>query len=138
MHSEIKTLGHPRAALLGFAVAVLAYNVLALLKAVTEQAHRGAHPELEVSTYHLAVEITSMYESMAVMVPPEYLPCADDDPQRLLQRLLRLAAALNPRQLASSKRKPKSTRANVGYVSGLIARSHVSTARVIRQVGKRC
>jgi IS4 transposase len=32
LHSEIKSLGHPRAALLGFAVAVLAYNVLSLLQ----------------------------------------------------------------------------------------------------------
>jgi len=31
LHSEIKSLGHPRAALLGFTVAVLAYNVLSLL-----------------------------------------------------------------------------------------------------------
>lgn len=32
LHSEIRTLGHPRAALLGFATAVLAYNVLSLPK----------------------------------------------------------------------------------------------------------
>jgi IS4 transposase len=137
MNGEIKTLGHPRAALLGFAVAVLAYNVLALLKAVTEQAHRAAHPQLDVSTYHLAVEISSMYESMAVIVPPEHWPRADDDPQRLLQRLLRLAAGLNPKQLATSKRGPKNTCANVGYVSDSIARSHVSTARIIREAGRR-
>lgn len=31
LHSEIKSLGHPRAALLRFAATVLAYNVLALL-----------------------------------------------------------------------------------------------------------
>jgi len=31
LHSEIGSLGHPRAALLGFAVAVLAYNVLAVI-----------------------------------------------------------------------------------------------------------
>lgn len=38
--SEIKTLGHPGAALPGFAVAVLAYNVLTLLKQFIEHAHR--------------------------------------------------------------------------------------------------
>lgn len=54
LHSEIKTLGHLRAALLGFAVAVLAYNVLAVLKLLTEHAHRQSLPDLEVSTYHLA------------------------------------------------------------------------------------
>jgi len=39
LHSEIRTLGHSRAALLGFAAAVLAFNVLALLKRCVEQAH---------------------------------------------------------------------------------------------------
>jgi IS4 transposase len=52
LHSEIKSLGHPRAALLGFTVAVLAYNVLSLLQRAVEQAHRQEQPNLEVSTYH--------------------------------------------------------------------------------------
>ena len=37
LQSEIRSLGHPRAALLGFAVAVLAYNVLAVLQRCIEQ-----------------------------------------------------------------------------------------------------
>ena len=40
LHSEVRSLGHPRAALLGFAVAVLAHNVLALLARCVEQAHQ--------------------------------------------------------------------------------------------------
>ena len=55
LHSEIRSLGHPRAALLGFAVAVLAHNVLALLQRCVEQAHQDRKPSLEVSTYHLAL-----------------------------------------------------------------------------------
>jgi IS4 transposase len=132
LHSEIKSLGHPRAALLGFASAVLAYNVLALLKRVIEQAHRATHPELDVSTFHLTVEITSGYEAMALALPPEHLPCASDlPPPQLMQRLLTLAARLKPKQLASSKRAPK-PKLPKGYVDGSIARSHVATARVIK------
>lgn len=136
LNSEIKSLGHPKAALLGFAVAVLAYNVLALLKRVTEQAHRAEYPELDVSTYHLTVEIASNYEGMITLVPPQQLPCADDDPQQFLQRLLRLAQRLKPRQLATSKRAPKSAAAK-GYVHGSIARSHVATHRVLKAAAKR-
>lgn len=77
LHSEIRSLGHPRAALLGFTTAVLAYNVLALLKRVIEQAHQSTHPELDVSTYHLTVEITSGYEAMALALPAEHLPRVD-------------------------------------------------------------
>ena len=137
LNSEIKTLGHPRAALLGFAVAVLSYNVLSLLKMVTEQAHRATHPTLDVSTYHLGLEVASSYGSMLVLVPNEHLPCADGDPQRLLEQLLRLASGLSPKQLATSKRGPKKSRANEGYVDGATARAHVSTARLIAEKGKR-
>ena len=59
LHSEIRSLGHPRAALLGFAVAILAYNVLAVLKrsaeiapAQTDEANTVAP---DVSTYYLAL-----------------------------------------------------------------------------------
>lgn len=132
LHSEIKSLGHPRAALLGFAAAVLAYNVLALLKRVIEQAHEVTHPELDVSTFHLTVEINSGYEAMALALPPEHLPQVGElAPCQLMQRLLGLAARLKPRQLATSKRAPK-PKVPKGFVDGALARSQVATARVIR------
>ena len=60
LHSELGSLGHPRAALLGFAAAVLANNVLALSQRVVEQVHRpppvpqvpAVSPLLEVSCFH--------------------------------------------------------------------------------------
>lgn len=132
LHSEVRSLGHPRAALLGFAVAVLSYNVLALLKRVIEQAHRPLKPELEVSTYHLAQHIKSGYEGMLIALPAEHWPGAgeDEDPRRLTQRLLHLARHIAPRQLATSKRAAKTDKAK-SYVDARIARSHVSTARVL-------
>lgn len=133
LHSEIKSFGHPRAALLGFAVAVLAYNVLALLQRVVQQAHLAQHPNLEVSTYHLAQHIKSGYEGLTIALPPEHWPCVSDvdDPQDLVRRLLRLARHIPAKQVATSKRGPKIDKGK-GYVDGTIARSHVSTDRVLK------
>ena len=137
LHSEIKSLGHPRAALLGFTVAVLAYNVLALLQRAVEQAHRPAQPKLEVSTYHLAEHVKSGYEGMLIALPAEYWSDrADQSPQWLAQRLLGLAARISPKQVATSKRGPKIDKPR-GYVEGSIARAHASTARVLEQARKK-
>jgi hypothetical protein len=110
LHSEVKTLGHPKAALLGFAVAVLAYNVLALLKEVTQRAHCATYPALDVSTYHLAVEIASTYEAMMLTLPAEHLPRADDDPGKLLQRLLLLALCSAPNSWPPASVRPSPLR----------------------------
>lgn len=133
LHSEIKSFGRPLAALLGFAVAVLAYNVLALLQRVVQQAHREHNPELDVSTYHLAQHIKSGYEGLTIALPPEHWSrvSEEDDPTAMLQRLLRLARHIRPKQVATSKRGPKIHSAK-GYVDGKTARSHFSTDRVLK------
>ena len=43
---------------LGFATALLAYNALSLLKRCVERAHQEKQPELDVSTYHLATQVS--------------------------------------------------------------------------------
>jgi IS4 transposase len=132
LNSEIATLGHPRAALLGFTVAVLAYNQLSLLKRCVEHAHRQGAPQLDVSTYHLAQHVRGAYEGLLIAVPPAHWP--DSGPQgtdQVVQRLLALARRIIPRQVATSKRGPKIEKPK-GWVEGAKARAHVSTARVLK------
>jgi len=132
LHSEIRSRSHPRAALLRFAVALLAYNVLALLQRCVEQVHWEQEPPPEVSTYHLALRIRSSYEGPLITLPPEQWPSHDGDPTTLADRLLRLARNIDPRQGVTSNRGPKITKTR-GYVDRAIARAHVSTARVLAQ-----
>lgn len=139
LNSELRSLGHPRAALLGFAVAVLAYNVLALLARCVEQAHRPPphEPPPEVSTYHLALQVRSSYEGMLVAVPPEcWPPWHEADPAHLAERLLQLARHIDPKRVATSKRKP-TPRTPKDYVDSKTARAHVATARVLAQARTR-
>ena len=137
LHSELRSLGHPRAALLGFATALLAHNVLALVQRCVEQVHQPtpetAPPKTapEVSCFHLAQHIKSGYEGLLIAVPPEYWPSQHDaDPVRLAERLLHLARHIDPRRVVLSKRKPK-PKTPKGYVDGATARAHVATARVL-------
>src|SRR3954471_10419936 len=116
LHSEIRSLGHPRAALLGFAVAVLAHNVLALLQRCIERTHQATDPALQVSAYHLALQIRSRYEGMLIALPAEqWSSCSDADPATLAERLTRLARNIVPRQVAASPRGPKPA-ARKGYL----------------------
>jgi hypothetical protein len=131
LHSEIRSLGHPRAALLGFAVAILAYNVLHLLKHSVERAHCQELPDLDVSTYYIAVDLRVEYEGMLIALPaPTWQSWSDADPRVIADRLLELARRLDPRRLATHKRGPKIKKPK-GYVDAAVARAHVSTARVL-------
>src|SRR4051812_10643026 len=133
LQSEIRSLGHPRAALLGFAVAVLAYNVLAVLQRCIEQVHRAPHPSLQVSVYHLALQIRRGYEGMLIALPAEpWLATDAANPATVAEYLTRLAHNVVPRQLAASPRGPKRA-AKRGYVDAAVAREHVATARVLAQ-----
>jgi hypothetical protein len=61
-----------------------------------------------MKAFHLTVEINSGCEAMDLALPPEHLPQVGAlAPCQLMGRLLRLAARLKPRQLATSKCAPK-------------------------------
>ena len=132
LHGEIASLGHPRAALLGFAVSVLAHNVLALLGRCVEQAHQPqkGEPPFAVSLFHLTLHVTHAYGGLLVAIPPQAWPSWDADPERLAERLLGLARHIKPRAVAVSKRGPK-PKTPKSYVDGKTARAHIATARVL-------
>jgi IS4 transposase len=137
LKSEITTLGRPRAALLGFAVALLAYNILATLKRCVEFAHQEQLPQLEVSSYYLALDLRNGYEGMLVALPASHWQqWANVDPPTLTEQLLRIAHNTRPAGLAAAKRTPK-VKKTKEYVDVLQASAHFSTYRVLRDAKKR-
>lgn len=64
LHSEVKSRGHPCAALLAFGVVVLAYNVLTVLQSAVCHAHHLQDGKLEFSPFYAAVEIRAHYTGM--------------------------------------------------------------------------
>jgi IS4 transposase len=132
LHSEIPTLGQPRAALFAFGVAILAYNVLALIsRAITIQ-HQLDPSKIQISPFYLATEIKATYRGMMLATDaPTWQRYDEMDAHELAQMLLRIAAHANPRALRSHPRGPK-LRATKKYVSRGEAQRHVATARVLK------
>lgn len=135
LHSEVRTLGAPRAALLAFGVALLAYNVLTLLKTAVriQHADRLAKEQMEISPYYIAVEIRANHAGMLMAMPAAvWQPYASLSVKELAKLLLKLAANLDPERFRSHPRKPK-VKKKKGYASKLVIASHVATARLLNR-----
>jgi hypothetical protein len=132
LHSEVRTLGHPRAALLALGVAVMAYNVLAVLQAAVEAEHEWAASGLQVSSYYVAGEVKAAYGGMMIAIPSaDWEPYEEQSASELSHTLRQMAARVNPAKLRKHPRAPKK-KTRKGYVPGEVARKHVATARVLR------
>jgi len=132
LQSEIPALGHPRAALLAFGVAILAYNVLALIsRAITVQ-HQLDTEKLEISSFYVAITIKADYAGMMIAVEPSTWDGYEQfSSRKLAQTMLHIAAHAQPHRLRKHPRGPKA-RVKKGYVSHRAAQRHVATARVIK------
>jgi hypothetical protein len=92
----------------GFAVAILAYNVLHLLKHSVEQAHREKLLDPDASTYYVAIDLRAEYEGMLIALSATaWQSRSETDPRTIADRLIELAQRLNPRRLATHRRGPK-------------------------------
>ena len=133
LSSEVASLGQPRAALLAFGVAVLAYNVLAVLQAAVRATHDLQAAEMELSAYYFAAEVKAHYAGMMVAIAVAAWRAYDAlTAQQLGQRLMQIAAHADPVALRKHPRglKPPNKK---GYAPLAVARRHVSTARVIKE-----
>lgn len=105
---ELHTLAYPKAALLGFCVALLAFNVLAVVKAALRAVHGVAPIEDELSTYYVADEIAGTYRGMMIAIPEqEWDVFATMTPAQFAQVLKALAAKVDLRKLRKHPRGPK-------------------------------
>jgi hypothetical protein len=71
LRCEIDTLGYPKAALFGFALAVVAYNLLVTTRAALASGLGEEVGGVELlSSYHMAVQVAAVDEGMSIAVPP--------------------------------------------------------------------
>jgi IS4 transposase len=126
---EQKSLGYPRAALFSFCVTLVAYNVLATVKAALRSVHGSVKVE-EVSLPKVAEHVCRNYEGMMVGLPAqEWLQFRDLCVKDMAECLRHWAAqvCLGKFRKAMSRPKQKAKTKPVHDPS----KPHVSTARLL-------
>ena len=128
--SEIKTLAYPRAALLSFCVAVLAYNTISVVKAALRSVHGEAFAPEKVSGYLLAAEVGTVSEGMKIAVPPDdwTRTFARLNARQLAAVLRQLAKGVRPDRFKKQIHGPKKPPPKRKYDK---RRPHVATSRVL-------
>ena len=105
---SLNTLGYPKAALFGFCVALVAYNVLAVVKAALRSAH--GNETIDLSGYYLAGNIARTYDGMLIAVTPQDWAVFHAMPLvQFADVLLQLAANVKLAKFRKHRRGPKKT-----------------------------
>lgn len=133
LRCEVDTLGYPKAALLGFALAVCACNVLRVVGSALEQAETPASEATdqawEASSYAVAVELRVAYDGLVVSVPSEVWEMFGLwSGAQLAEWLVAVARKADRTRYRKSKRGPKKP---VERVKAGRKAAHRSTARLL-------
>jgi hypothetical protein len=130
LRGEVNTLGYPKAALLAFGIALLIYNVVAVVKGALQAQHGEAAAFEKLSGYCLASEIAAVYAGMMIAIPPTdwsrmFATCRIP---AFVKFLTDTAAYANPKRFAKSPRGPKKPPPKR---TGGLREKHVSTHRLL-------
>jgi IS4 transposase len=129
LNSEINTLGYPPAALFGFCIALIAYMILAVIKAALASVHGIDAVENKISGYYLADEISGTYRGMMVALPNEdWIVFRQYPTSKLIKVLKELAANVRLSAFLKHPRRPKKKAPKRESDS---SSPHVSTAKII-------
>jgi IS4 transposase len=129
--SEIRTLSYPKAALFAFCVALVAYNVLSVVKAALRAQYGHDRIENEVSNYYLAWELLAVYQGMSIAIPEsEWTIFQQMAPAELASALKQMAAFICLRKF---RRHPRGPKKPVPPRTRFRSHQHVSTARLLAQ-----
>ena len=141
LRCEVDTLGYPQAALLGFCLAVCAYNLLVVLKGTLAAVHGQAEVEQKLSSYELAEEIRQDGPGLDKALPASFwggrfgrLSSAE-----LAAWLLEVARQLPWRRYHKARRSPPPAgqKPQAPKKKGGRRRPHVSTARLLQERQKK-
>lgn len=126
---EVNTLGYPKAALFGFCVALVAYNVVALVKGAVRAAYGTEYVDEQLSMYYLTLEVAQVATGMEIAVAAESWEIFRQmSTAEFATALVAIAQRLDMKKYTKHKRglkKPPLTK-----LSGK-QQTHLSTARIL-------
>lgn len=126
---EIQSLGYPNAALFSHAFAMVAYNILATVRAVLGSVHGVGKIQAGLSDFYLVDEIQGTYRGMMIAIaPPEWSVFQFFSREQLVLVLQDLAARV---RLASFLKQPRTPKKKKPPLIVDSRHRHVSTARLL-------
>jgi IS4 transposase len=131
LSSELQTLAYPQAALFGFCTALVAYNLLSVVKAALRVAHGAGKIQEEVSGYYLADEVAGTWRGMMIVLPAEFWQerFASLSAQQMAKFLVQTAKHV---QLSHFRKHPRGPQRSPPTRNKHL-RHGVSTAKILRQ-----
>jgi hypothetical protein len=135
LSGEIPSLGYPKAALFAFGVALVSYNIAAVVRAALRAKFGHDKVEDEVSWFYVANEVRNVSGGMDVALDDEvWTRFHTMSPQELGAALLDYAAHVRLPRFTRTKRGPKKP---VPPRTKHTNTPHVSTARLLVRAGHR-
>jgi len=135
LQGEIDTLGYPKAALFGFAIALVTYNILSTVQAALRAKFGAEKIQEEVSLYYVALEVQASHHGMEVVFEPhEWEPFQTMLPKAIGKFLLTCAANVD---LSKYRRHPRGPKKPVPKRTRFVDKMHVSTARLLAKSRKK-
>lgn len=126
---EVNTLGYPKAALFGFCLALVAYNVVSVVKSAMRAAHGKEFVEEQLSSYYLTLEMAQVASGMRIAIAEKHWEVFRTmTVEQFAETLVELAGGMDLRKYTKHKRGPKKLQPK--KISGKKIK-HVSTAKLL-------
>jgi hypothetical protein len=132
LSSELQTLAYPAAALFAFSMALVAYNILSVVKAALRAVHGADKIQEEVSGYYLADEVAGTWRGMMIVLPAEFWHERFDKLTATQMARFLVQTAKHVR-LSRFKKHPRGPKKPPAIKMNKTKRTHVSTARILQQ-----
>jgi IS4 transposase len=128
---EQSRLGYPRAALFSFCVTILAYNLLATVKAALAAVHGATKVAETVSVHHLTEDVLRTHSGMMITIAvPHWLIFRDLNASEMAELLRELAAKVKLSRYKKARTRAKNPRTPRTYNP---EHPHVSTAKILAE-----